>query len=144
MALLNLAALLAFAGTALAAANAAANAVTLPERLSSNEYARKVWRIEDGLPQNRIRSLAQTRDGYLWIGTSEGLARFDGSRFTVFDRSNTPALGDDGILALRVAADGTLWVGTEGGGLVMYRAGKFRNFGAGEGLNSVRPARGGT
>jgi ligand-binding sensor domain-containing protein/signal transduction histidine kinase len=95
-----------------------------------------LWRIEDGLPQNRIRAICQTLDGYLWIGTDEGLARFDGVRFTIFDQSNAPALHDDGILALRVARDGALWIGTEGGGLVRYKDGTFRNFGASEGLTN--------
>ena len=67
---------------------------------AGGEYSHRVWRIEDGLPQNRIRALCQTPDGYLWIGTAEGLARFDGMRFTIFDHSNAPALHDDGILAL--------------------------------------------
>jgi ligand-binding sensor domain-containing protein/signal transduction histidine kinase len=99
-------------------------------------YSHRVWRIEDGLPQNRIRALCQTPDGYLWIGTAEGLARFDGMRFTIFDHSNAPALRDDGILALRVARDGALWIGTEGGGLVRYKDGMFRNFGLKEGLTN--------
>ena len=86
-----------------------------------SEYSHRVWRIEDGLPQNRIRALCQTPDGYLWVGTAEGLARFDGVRFTIFDHSNATALHDDGILALRVARDGALWIGTEGGGLVRYQ-----------------------
>jgi len=103
---------------------------------SGGEYSHRIWRIEDGLPQNRIRALCQTPDGYLWIGTAEGLARFDGVRFTIFDQSNAPALHDDGILALRVSRDGALWIGTEGGGLVRYRDGAFRSFGAGEGLTN--------
>src|SRR5260221_6572808 len=107
-----------------------------PEKPVSGEYSHRLWRIEDGLPQNRIRALCQTRDGYLWIGTAEGLARFDGVRFTVFDQSNTPALHDDGILALLVAADGALWVGTEGGGLVRYQDGLFRSFGAADGVTN--------
>ncbi len=100
------------------------------------EYSHRIWRIEDGLPQNKIQAIAQTPDGYLWVGTSEGLARFDGVRFTVFDRSNTPALQDDSILALTTARDGSLWIGTEGGGLLHYRAGSFRAFGATEGLTN--------
>jgi ligand-binding sensor domain-containing protein/signal transduction histidine kinase len=101
------------------------------------DYSHRVFRIEDGLPENRIRAISQTPDGYLWLGTGEGLARFDGVRFTVFDRSNTPALGDDGILSLRLASDGTLWIGTEGGGLVRYQAGQFRNYGTRDGLTSA-------
>src|ERR1700722_14821698 len=86
------------------------------------EYSRRIWRSEDGLPQNKIQAITQTREGYLWIGTSGGLVRFDGVRFVVFDRSNTPALRDDSILSLCPASDGSLWIGTEGGGLVSMKA----------------------
>ena len=103
---------------------------------SSTEYSHRIWRIEDGLPQNRIQAITQTPDGYLWIGTSEGLARFDGIRFVVFDRANTPALQDDSILALTTARDGSVWIGTEGGGLLHYQNGSFRIFGANEGLTN--------
>src|SRR6266850_1758159 len=65
------------------------------------------WTTENGLPQNRISCLQQTRDGYLWIGTWFGLARFDGARFTVFNKFNTPELVDDAITALAEDADGT-------------------------------------
>src|ERR1700730_17407893 len=100
---------------------------------STTEYSHRIWRIEDGLPQNKIQAITQTPDGYLWIGTSEGLARFDGVRFTVFDRTNTPALQDDSILALTTARDGSVWIGTEGAGLLHYQNGSFRIFGAKEG-----------
>ena len=73
-------------------------------------YVSKIWRTQDGLPENRIRALAQTPDGYLWVGTSSGLARFDGVRFVVYARFNTPSMTDDNIRALAVAADGSLWV----------------------------------
>ena len=102
----------------------------------ATEYAHRVWRIEDGLPQNRIRAISQTPDGYLWIGTSEGLARFDGVRFRIFNRANTPALQDDGILHLLLTRDGALWIGTEGGGVVRYRNGEFRNYSTAEGLTN--------
>src|SRR5580765_5615065 len=74
------------------------------------------WTAEDGLPQNRISALAQTPDGYLWIGTWFGLARFDGVRFVVFDAGNTAALKKDAVTALAVdRADGALWIGTSEG-----------------------------
>ena len=115
----------------------AALAADLPrDHAVAGEYTQRLFRIEDGLPQNRIRALCQTPDGYLWIGTAEGLARFDGLRFTIFDQSNAPALRDDGILTLRVGRDGALWIGTEGGGLVRYMGGVFRNYGANEGLTN--------
>jgi ligand-binding sensor domain-containing protein len=54
------------------------------------QYSLDVWQVEDGLPQNTIRAIHQTRDGYLWMATEEGLVRFDGVRFTVFDSVSTP------------------------------------------------------
>jgi ligand-binding sensor domain-containing protein/signal transduction histidine kinase len=101
-----------------------------------DEYSRRIWRTEDGLPQNKIQVIEQTPDGYLWIGTSGGLVRFDGVRFVVFDRSNTSPLRDDSILALCPTRDGSLWIGTEGGGLVHMNHGVFQAFGAREGLTN--------
>ncbi len=99
-------------------------------------YVSKIWRTQDGLPENRIRALAQTPDGYLWVGTSSGLARFDGVRFVVYARFNTPSMTDDNIRALAVAADGSLWVATDGGGLLHYQNGRFQSFGPKEGLTN--------
>jgi ligand-binding sensor domain-containing protein/signal transduction histidine kinase len=114
----------------------AAAGATAQGNAIASEYSLRLWRIEDGLPQNRIRALCQTPDGYLWIGTDEGLARFDGIRFTIFDQSNTAALHDNGILTLKVGADGSLWIGTRGGGLARYKDGLFRGFGVSEGLTN--------
>src|SRR5688500_12971338 len=88
-------------------------------------YSRRVWQTSEGLPEDSVKAFAQTPDGYLWIGTSGGLVRFDSVRFVVFNSGNEPAFQDDGIYTLRVARDGTLWAGTEGGGLVRYRRGAF-------------------
>lgn len=107
-----------------------------PPSGAAREYSRRIWRVEDGLPQNRIQAITQTPDGYLWVGTSEGLARFDGVRFSVFGRSNVPAFHDDSILQLLTSRDGSLWIGTEGGGLVHYQDGSFRAFGDHEGLTN--------
>ncbi|WNG51517.1 response regulator [Archangium minus] len=89
------------------------------------QYSHDTWKDEDGLPQNTGFALAQTRDGYLWVATWEGLARFDGVHFTVYDRRNTPELRDEVIRALVEDASGTLWVGT-GRGLLSYREGRFQ------------------
>ena len=86
-------------------------------------YVQHVWRTQDGLPENRIRAICQTPDGYLWIGTSGGLARFDGVRFVVYARYNTPTMSDDNIRGLTVAKDGSLWVATDGGGLLHLQDG---------------------
>lgn len=110
------------------AATASLSSDVLPCRI-------KRWTTEDGLPQNRIACLQQTRDGYLWIGTWFGLVRFDGLRFVVFNRQNTPALASDAISALAADADGTLWIATRAG-LVAYAAGKFSRYTTADGLPS--------
>ena len=76
-------------------------------------YSIRVWRTEDGLPQNTVTSAVQTRDGYLWFGTHSGLARFDGERFEVFDTANTPEMTDPRINCLFEDERGTLWIGQE-------------------------------
>ena len=88
------------------------------------QYGHDVWTSDSGLPQNSITAILQTRDGYLWLGTQEGLVRFDGVRFTTFDSRNTPAFGDDWVQCLLEARDGTLWVGTMAG-LARMRGGEF-------------------
>jgi ligand-binding sensor domain-containing protein/signal transduction histidine kinase len=92
---------------------------------SLNGYTRHLWQAPDGLPEQTVQSFAQTPDGYLWIGTTGGLLRFDGARFTVFDRQNTPELHENSVFCLMVAQDGTLWIGTEGGGILTYAGGSF-------------------
>lgn len=86
----------------------------------------KAWSVAEGLPHTSVTALAQTRDGYLWIGTLAGLVRFDGVRFKVFTPQNCPELPRSRIGRLFEGADGTLFITTErGGGLVALRGGKF-------------------
>lgn len=98
-------------------------------------YTRKLWQVQDGLPEQTVQSFAQTPDHYLWIGTTGGLLRFDGAQFRLFDRANTPQLKENSVFALLVSRDGSLWIGTEGGGLLRYRHGTFRAYGASDGLS---------
>ena len=63
-------------------------ALALDPQKSLTQYSRTVWSQEHGLPQDTIRAIAQTTDGYLWLGTDEGLARFDGYEFAVFDKDS--------------------------------------------------------
>lgn len=109
-------------------------ALSLPAGKSISEYSRRIWQTQDGLPENTVQAITETQDGYLWIGTREGLARFDGFRFVVFDRSNTPAFRDDSVLSLYAARNNVLWIGTEGGGLVRYHHGSFEAFTSKQGL----------
>jgi ligand-binding sensor domain-containing protein len=83
---------------------------------SLRHYLRQTWQTAEGLPQNSVRSIAQTREGYLWFATAEGLVRFDGVRFTVFDRASVPALPAGNIDSLAVAADGAAHAVDEGPG----------------------------
>src|SRR5215831_15010450 len=105
----------AFTGAAEDASTAAA-AVAPKGPLS--EYTSRSWQTDEGLPHNLVRSITQTPDGYLWVGTRLGLARFDGIHFTCLNTKNTPALRNHNISALEVGLDGSLWIGTYGGGLV--------------------------
>ncbi len=94
--------------------------LSVPLHLLVGQYQIESWTTEQGLPQNSVTVIKQTRDGYLWVGTFGGLARFDGIGFRVFDRSTSPQLISDRILSLEEDADGVLWIGTEGGGLYAY------------------------
>jgi diguanylate cyclase (GGDEF)-like protein len=90
----------------------------------------------NGLPQSTVDALARTRDGYLWVGTQDGLARFDGNRFKVFSPQNTDGLPQGHIRALAAARDGTLWIGTQSRGAVHVVNGKFIPYSVPEGLLS--------
>jgi ligand-binding sensor domain-containing protein/two-component sensor histidine kinase len=107
---------------------------------AASEYSVRAWQIEDGLPQNSVTSIAQTPDGYLWLATFNGLARFDGVRFTVYDEGNVPALPSSRLVRLDVDEHGALWIQTEEGALVRFREGAFKEFSAREGLPAVGAA----
>jgi len=79
------------------------------------QYIHEVWQTDDGLPQNSILAIAQTRDGYLWFGTEEGLVRFDGLIFTVFDKGNTEEIKHNCIFELLVNKKGTSGLAPVGG-----------------------------
>ncbi len=115
------------ATVALVAAWATCAAWALDPGRAVTQYAQRHWSTEDGLPQSTVQALAQTRDGFLWIGTQEGLARFDGTHFTIFDSANTPALRTTSIASLAATADGALWIALSSGGVARYADGRFEN-----------------
>ena len=92
---------------------------------AAGDYLVDVWTSENGLPDSSVTAVAQTPDGYLWMGTYNGVARFDGVRFVTFDPANTPELGHARVRKLFVDANGTLWINTYDGSLTTFRAGKF-------------------
>ncbi|MDB6112051.1 MAG: hypothetical protein JWR69_3801, partial [Pedosphaera sp.] len=97
----------------------------LPAETNAPLYSFDVWQTEQGLPQNSVTSIVQTRDGYLWLGTYNGLVRFDGVRFKVFDSSNTPEFQGSRITSLFEDEGGSLWIGHETGNLTRLRNGNF-------------------
>lgn len=95
---------------------------------TTDQFLKRQWTTEDGLPQSTVTSMVQTRDGYMWLGTFGGLTRFDGIRFTTFNTANTPSLHSNRITALHEDRDGVLWIGEENGGVIRYAGGKFEVF----------------
>lgn len=107
-------------------------AFALDPRKSLTQYSRTVWTQEQGLPQDGVQAIAQTSDGYLWLGTDEGLARFDGYEFVNFS-SHGDGLPSNSITALATGTDGSLWIGTRSG-LTRYHENKFRTYTQKDGL----------
>ena len=99
----------------------------LDPSLLPSQYVLNNWQIPEGLPQTSAQAIARTKDGYLWIGTQEGLARFDGIRFTVFDTTNEPAIPNKDISVLSVDHNGQLWIGTHSG-IAVFANGRFAPF----------------
>jgi len=95
-----------------------------PDR-AIHQYRRDNWGAEDGLPQSSVYTIAQTTDGYIWLGTMAGLARFDGVEFTLFNSDNTPAFAGNLIINLLADPDGSLWITERRTGVVHYQDGRF-------------------
>jgi signal transduction histidine kinase/ligand-binding sensor domain-containing protein len=91
------------------------------------DYFLRSWTTESGLPENSVTAVAQTRDGYLWLATYAGLARFDGVRFRIYNSANTPELQSDRLTSLYEDKRGNLWIGHERGDLTRYHDGKFES-----------------
>lgn len=98
----------------------------------SSSYVVDEWDTDRGLPQNTVTSIVQTRDGYLWFGTLNGLVRFDGLDFKVFDEINTPGLESSRIHKVFEDSQGGLWLGTETAGFLRIHEGRVSKLGVGQ------------
>lgn len=120
---LALAALLAVLSGAQAAGESAPLGLGGPTQ-ALTQYRIDSWQTEQGLPLNTVQALLQTRDGYLWVGTAGGLARFDGVRFTSIDASEAADVAAQPVFGLMEDREGQLWIGHTKGAL-LYRQGRF-------------------
>lgn len=102
------------------------------------QYNARIWQSDDGLPHNAVQAVAQSRDGYLWAGTVEGFARFDGVRFSKAPGSGLSSNVNTFISALAQAADGSVWIGAENGGLFRWKDGQYFSFNQTNGVLSDR------
>jgi signal transduction histidine kinase/ligand-binding sensor domain-containing protein/ActR/RegA family two-component response regulator len=121
----------------------AAACAALPHRLLAldpsflfSQYRQNLWTADNGLPASSVFSVAETKDGFLWIGTSDGLARFDGVEFERFTQTDSPALSDPSVFTLLAASDGSLWLGTNST-LVRHSHGRFESVSAGTALSGA-------
>ena len=119
---------------ALGALASSAPATALDPAKQLSQFGYRAWTQQQGLPQDSVRVIAQARDGALWLGTDEGLARFDGTDFTVF-RQSSDGLSGSFITALVAARDGSVWVGTLGG-VSRLKDGRFTNYTHANGLGT--------
>jgi ligand-binding sensor domain-containing protein/two-component sensor histidine kinase len=104
---------------------------------SIGRYSVRIWQSDDGLPHNSVWAITQGAHGYLWVGTQQGLVRFDGLRFVGLDEAAPPELKRGWITALCVTPDESLWIGCEGYGVARMKGGTFTHFGEAEGLPSL-------
>ncbi|NIM17140.1 MAG: helix-turn-helix domain-containing protein [Candidatus Aminicenantes bacterium] len=100
-----------------------------------SDYIYEGWQTEDGLPHQNVLSISQTGDGYIWLCTTRELVRFDGVRFTSFDKIIAKDNKTTHMTSFLVGREGNLWIGIYHGGLVRYRDGKFTTYGLEESLS---------
>ena len=108
---------------------------SLAESLPFDRLAHQAWSSENGLPQNSVHQILQTRDGYLWMATEGGVARFNGIQFTIFNQENTPTITSNDTCCLAEDRSGALWIGTSDG-LLRYAGGTFHRYTTTDGLSS--------
>ena len=99
-----------------------------------SQYRFTQWTADSGLPQSSVRGLEQTPDGYLWVATLNGLARFDGVRFQVFDKSNMPGIASNRFVGMVRGEGDDLWLASEDGNVIRQHGGSFHTLGEANGL----------
>ncbi len=92
------------------------------------QYQVDLWNMDRGFPTNLVSTMAQTDDGYLWLGSPDGLIRFDGVRFKVYNGDNTPQLKDSNIRKVYKDSKGILWIGTNTNGIVRLKNNVFNAY----------------
>lgn len=107
----------------------------------SAQYRFDVWTTDDGLPQNQVNNIFQTSDGYLWMTTFDGLVRYDGVRFSVFNSGNTTGITNSRFLIFFEDRDKNLWITTEESGITRYKDGQFTTYTTEDGLPHNRISR---
>lgn len=100
------------------------------------QYDIRLYQAEHGLPMNDMKVVFQDSKGYLWLGCQEGLVRFDGVRFVLFDKSKYPELGENFIWDIKEDWEGNLWLATNGGGVSRFDGKSFTTFDTSDGLAS--------
>jgi signal transduction histidine kinase/ligand-binding sensor domain-containing protein len=98
------------------------------------QYRSTQWTADNGLPQNSVRGIVEGSDGYIWVATLNGVAKFDGIHFTVFDKSNTPGISSNRFVAMLRGGANELWLPSEDGNLIRYHDGKFETLGLSKGI----------
>ena len=117
-----------------AAENRRSSSLAIDKMRLRTQYDLDIWQTSQGLPSDAILTILQTSDGYIWAGTFNGLVRFDGITFTLFNRSNTPQIKNNSIITLFEDSRRVLWIGVQEGGLIRYEEGVFTHFGKKDGL----------
>lgn len=101
-------------------------------------YQVQDWTTQEGLPHNSVWDIHQSADGYLWLATLDGLVRFDGVRYTVYNRAGGPGLSSNRFRSLHASPDGILWCGTEDGGLTRFDGSRFTSWSVDAGLPAAQ------
>lgn len=109
-------------------------ALLFGSRPAAAQYRIDTWTTEQGLPQNSVNSILQTRDGFIWMTTFGGIVRFDSVNLEIFNTVNTPALRTSRFTSLIEDPAGALWISADAYGVVRYQNGAFRSFTVSDGL----------